>query len=327
MRRETPWGEIEVQDAHAHLFSRSFFETLIRQSSELSQAEDPLARVAERTGWTLPPEDPARLAADWVRELTKHRVARVLLMASVPGDEASIATATAAFPDRISGAFFIDPTPPGSTERVRRAFDELGLQVACLFPAMHGYRVSQSDGVRSIAELARQRPGTALFVHCGVLSVGVRQKLGLPSYFDQTLSSPLELARVAAEFPSVPFLVPHFGAGMLREALMLADLCSNVHLDTSGSHRWMRYDPSVGNLADVFRQTLAVVGPERLLFGTDSSFFPRGWQAAVFEQQVAVLAELGTSREAAEAILGGNLGRLLARQTESRVLHAMERES
>ena len=327
MQRETPWGPIEVRDAHAHLFSRAFFETLIRQSPDLSQAANPLERVVERTGWVMPPEDPAQFAADWVRELTRHGVARALLMASVPGDESSIAAACAAFPDRISGAFFVDPTSPGSTERVRRAFDELGLQVACLFPAMYGYRVSQTEGVRAIAELVRERPGTAIFVHCGVLSVGVRQKLGLPSYFDQTLSSPLELARLAAEFSTVPFLVPHFGAGMFREALMLADLCPNVRLDTSGSHRWMRYDASLGSLADVFRRALAVVGPQRLLFGTDSSFFPRGWQAAVFDQQAAVLVELGCSHEEAQAIFGGNLARLLTRPAETQARHAAEQRA
>ena len=36
--------------------------------------------------------------------------------------------------------------------------------------------------------------------------------------------------------------LPHFGAGYFREALMLADLCPNVYLDTSSSNSWMRYE-------------------------------------------------------------------------------------
>ena len=73
--------------------------------------------------------------------------------------------------------------------------------------------------------------------------------------------------------------MPHFGAGYFREALMLADLCSNVYLDTSSTNSWMRYQAAHLTLRTVFRHALDVAGPERLLFGTDSSFFPRGWNA------------------------------------------------
>jgi hypothetical protein len=89
----------------------------------------------------------------------------------------------------------------------------------------------------------------------------------------------------------------------------------------------MRYDASLGSLADVFRRALAVVGPQRLLFGTDSSFFPRGWQAAVFDQQAAVLVELGCSHEEAQAIFGGNLARLLTRPAETQARHAAEQRA
>ena len=60
----------------------------------------------------------------------------------------------------------------------------------------------------------------------------------------------------------------------------------------------------------VFRQALAVVGPERLLFGTDSSFFPRGWVSNVYEQQNAALDELGASTDVREKIFGGNFQRV-----------------
>src|SRR5690606_18495042 len=99
---------------------------------------------------------------------------------------------------------------------------------------------------------------------------------------------PLAVARLAARFPRVPVIIPHFGAGLFREALMAADQCPNIHLDTSSSNAWMRYHPRL-TLSDVFRQALAVAGPERLLFGTDSSFFPRGWQQAIFDAQLAAL--------------------------------------
>jgi predicted TIM-barrel fold metal-dependent hydrolase len=90
---------------------------------------------------------------------------------------------------------------------------------------------------------------------------------------------------------------------------MLADLCPNVYLDTSSSNSWMRYEGL--DLATVFRRALAVTGPNRLLFGSDSSFFPRGWNHEIFETQTRVLLDLGIGSVDARQILGGNLHRIL----------------
>jgi hypothetical protein len=311
MKKTTPFGDLEVFDAHCHFFSRKFFETLIGQSPQLSKETDPISRVAEMTGWTMPPGDPAELGKIWCDELSKHEVAGAMLIASVPGDEDSVATAVSAFPDRIAGAFMLDPTRPDAEVRARRAFDELGLRVACLFPAMFHFSMAESEGARAVVELSSERPGTAVFVHCGALSVGVRKKLGLMSKFDMRYSNPLDIYKLAAEFPKARFIVPHFGAGMFREAMMLADLCQNVYLDTSSSNKWMNYEASPVDLPMVFKRALAAVGHNRLLFGTDSSFFPRGWVADVFYAQVNALLEIGASEEQAQAIFGGNLQRLL----------------
>jgi len=157
--------------------------------------------------------------------------------------------------------------------------------------------------------------GLAVFVHCGALSVGVRKKLGLSAQFDLRYSNPLDLHPVALHFPQVRFIVPHFGAGLLRETLMLADLCENVYLDTSSSNRWMLYENL--NLRDVYQRTISVVGTERLLFGTDSSFFPRGWHSAIFDAQVTALYEIGLDQRQAEQILRTNLEHLFGEDDES----------
>ena len=311
MNKSTSFGEIEIFDAHSHLFSSRLFETLIGQSASLSKDADPMARVSEMTGWIMPSRNPAELAAVWKSELDKHQVSAAMLMASVPGDEDSIAQAVAAFPERITGGFMFDPTKPEVEVRAARAFDRLKLRVLCLFPAMHHYSVAENDGVRAVVALAAERPGTAVFIHCGALSVGVRKKLGLPSLFDMRRSNPLEIYKLAAEFPNARFIVPHFGAGMFREALMLADLCPNIYLDTSSSNSWMKYESAAVDLKEIFKRAIAVAGHERLLFGTDSSFFPRGWRVPVFEQQVEALSSIGVSQEQAGAIFGGNIRRIL----------------
>jgi predicted TIM-barrel fold metal-dependent hydrolase len=115
--------------------------------------------------------------------------------------------------------------------------------------------------------------------------------------------------RFAVDYPSLPIIVPHFGAGFFREALMLAEACSNVVLDTSSTNGWVRYHPGL-TLTDVFRTAMAVVGPDRLMFGTDSSFFPRGWQAPIYDTQRAILEQLGTEDGYRAAIFGGTFNRL-----------------
>ena len=148
-----------------------------------------------------------------------------------------------------------------------------------------------------------------VFVHCGVLSVGVRKKLGLASPFDIRFGNPLDLHGVAMKFPDVKIVIPHFGAGLLREALMVASLCPNVLLDTSSSNSWIKQTPGL-TLDQVFRAALDVVGPERLLFGTDSSFFPRGWNRDVYVAQKTALDGLGIAAVEQEKVFSGNFKRL-----------------
>ena len=144
-----------------------------------------------------------------------------------------------------------------------------------------------------------------MFVHCGALTVGVRKKLGLPSPFDLRLGDPLASRALAARSRPRRSSCRTSAPGCFREALMAADTCANVYLDTSSSNGWVRYQPGL-TLAEVFRAALAVVGPSRLLFGTDSSFFPRGWQRAIFDEQTRALDELGVSTADRELIMAGN---------------------
>jgi hypothetical protein len=49
------------------------------------------------------------------------------------------------------------------------------------------------------------------------------------------------------------------------------------------------------------------------LFGSDSSFFPRGWHGAIFEAQAQALYQLGISSADASRIFGANLQTLLGK--------------
>jgi predicted TIM-barrel fold metal-dependent hydrolase len=299
---QTPWGEIAVADAHVHFFSRKFFSSLASQSGKTAE------QVAEAAGWVLPPEDPVELARTWTAELDAQGVARAALIASVPGDEASVESAVSAFPDRFYGYFMVNPLEEGALERAQIGL-RCGLHAVCLFPAMHRYSL-HDPRVEAIVQAAAGHRGKAVFVHCGVLTVGIRKKLGLPCPFDMRYSNPLDLHGIAARYPKLKFVVPHFGAGFLREALMLADLCPNVYLDTSSSNSWMRYEGL--EMKTVLRRAMEVAGTHRLLFGTDSSFFPRGWNYEIFEAQTRTFLDLGVSEADARQMLAGNLAEIFA---------------
>jgi predicted TIM-barrel fold metal-dependent hydrolase len=296
-----------LNDAHCHFFSTKFFTALGKGLPGVDARAAADVAIAG-LGWEAP-GTPEQLADRWVRELDRHHVARAVLIASTPDDEESVGVACLGHPTRFVGLFMLDPTQPLADAVTVQAIDRHGLRGICLFPAMHRYPLSD-ERLRAVFEIAAARPGTAVFVHCGVLSVGVRKKLGLPSPFDIRFGNPLDLHALAVSFPSVPIIIPHFGAGLLREALMVADLSANVVLDTSSSNAWMRYEGPQLTLAAVFTRALNVLGAERLLFGTDSSFFPRGWVKDVFDRQVAALDEIGAGTNVKEKIFGGNFDRL-----------------
>jgi predicted TIM-barrel fold metal-dependent hydrolase len=308
-----------INDAHCHFFSPRFFEALTRQRAAVSHtaSADP-SDLYRELQWD-DPGTPEALADRWIRELDANGVQRAALIASVPGDEESIGAAVARHPARIVGCFMLDPAAADAPARTHSALTH-GLSVVCLFPAMHHVPLDDERTLR-VVQVVAGCPGAAMFVHCGRLSVGVRDKIGLPSRFDFALGDPGAVSRLAQAFPNVPFIVPHFGAGRLQDALKAIEACANVHLDTSSSNRWIRDTPGL-TLPAVFEAAMAAGGATRLLFGTDSSFFPRGWQRAVYDEQNRVLHDLGVSAADRALIFSGNFDRMfpstMARTKESR---------
>ncbi|MEN3337967.1 MAG: uncharacterized protein V7647_1643 [Acidobacteriota bacterium] len=293
-------------DIHCHLFSSRFLEILSQGLRDLPETGRATA-VSHRVGWN-DPGTVEELADRWVAELDRHGVSRVALIASITGDEDSVAAAVRRHPSRFVGFFMFNPLQGDVKSRLSQVLGGHGLRGICLFPAMHGYRLDD-ERVRDVFAAAASE-GAVVFAHCGVLSMGIRRKLGLLSPFDMRLGDPLALAATAARFPAVRVIVPHFGAGLFREALMAADQCPNIHFDTSSSNGWLKYHPGL-TLDAVFRQAVAVVGSERVIFGTDSSFFPRGWQQPVYAAQEAATRAAGLSDTDRAAIFGGNFEKLV----------------
>ena len=209
---QTPWGELPVSDAHVHFFSHNFYSGLARQK-RAANAES----LAMLLDWQIPPADPQFLSRSWVEELDRHAIKRACLIASAPGDEASVATAVSLYPDRFFGFFMVDPLQSDALNRVKAAAANPHLHCLCLFPAMHTYSVT--DGSAGLHTRSRFGCGISRFRSLRGNQRRRTKKVGLPSQFDMRYSNPLDVHPVALHFPQIRFIVPHFGAGLFREAL------------------------------------------------------------------------------------------------------------
>src|SRR5262245_26797553 len=90
-----------INDAHCHFFSSKFLELLVPDGGGADA-------TAQRLGWDRP-GTAGELADRWAKELETNGVSRAVLIASVPGDEESVAQAVARHPSRFVGFFMFNP--------------------------------------------------------------------------------------------------------------------------------------------------------------------------------------------------------------------------
>jgi len=299
---------LTIIDSHIHFFSYRFFEEYARWRGEGLPAHDPDG-LLKQLGWEAPPKDPVALGRRWVEELDRNGVAKAVLLTSIMDDEDSVAAAVRAFPDRFIGYIRVDPTHRDAAAKVRRAVRELGLHGVKLFPSMERFH-AHDERVYPLYEEA-QALGVPILLHYGILQSAVRNALGLPSRADMRFANPSDLQPAARDFPKVNFIIPHFGAGYFREALMVCYHCPNVYLDTSGSNAWMKSAGHPLTLQEVFRLALEAVGADRLIFGTDSTHFPRGFRRDILDVQRAALRALTVPQADVQHIMATNIAGLL----------------
>jgi predicted TIM-barrel fold metal-dependent hydrolase len=298
-----------VVDVHTHFFSRAYFEARAAESPLPGTPAERLARALGAAGIDLPDADVAAHRARWIAEFDRHEVEHAVTFASSPDEAPVVAEAVAGSRGRLTGFALVNPLAPDAAETTEGHFSRLGLRGILLFPALHRFRTSGPEAAEVLRVVDRHR-GVAV-VHCGILHVKVRDLLGLPKTTDLSFANPLDLVPAANAFPSARFVVPHFGAGFLRETLMAGTQCENVLVDTSSSNAWIATQVPALDLTETFRRALAVFGPDRVLFGTDSSTFPRGWRKDLHAAQVDALRHAGASDADQRKVFRENARRLL----------------
>jgi hypothetical protein len=73
----------------------------------------------------------------------------------------------------------------------------------------------------------------------------------------------------------------------------------------------MRWMPDDLTMKDLFRKSMETIGAERLIFATDSSWFPRGFSVEYLREQLRVCYDMGLDEESIRKIFYGNAARLL----------------
>jgi predicted TIM-barrel fold metal-dependent hydrolase len=300
---------MKIQDAHTHFFSRPFFDALASASPRDSDRAALVEEVAAAAGLQLPDADVGAHRDRWLAEMDGADVERMVTFASLPQEAPTVSEAAAGSGGRLIPYTLVNPMAENAAAFTEKALGQMGFRGLLTFPAMHHFS-SSDEALNPIYELAVAHDAPVI-VHCGVLRVKLRDLFGLPRPYDLSYAHPLDIVPAANRFPKLTFVLPHFGGGFLSEALMVGMQCENVCVDTSSSNDWTMTAPGRPALSEVFRAALDVFGADRILFGTDSSTFPRGWRKDVADTQLAALEEAGSTAEQVEQIMGGNLARLL----------------
>ncbi len=126
-------------------------------------------------------------------------------------------------------------------KELERCIKDLGFVGVKLHPLAHAVNVNQSAG-RKVFQVASDL-GIPVMVHTGS---------GIP------WSLPSALIPLAREFRNLSIILAHSGGSMFsNEAIIVAQLCPNVYLETS----WI---PSI-----TLRTFVKVLGADRIMFGSD----------------------------------------------------------
>lgn len=190
-----------------------------------------------------------------------------------------LAATAARYPGILYPWATVDPHEgEAAAAELRRAVTELGMGGLKLHPWIQGYSTTNPKMDMVMDELVR---------------------LGIPLIFHDgspPWTTPLQIANLARRYPTVPVILGHGGLRELwPDALLAARQLDNLWLGTSGV-------PFHG-----LQQMVDSLGPERILFGTDGG----AGHPSTMAYRLGVVEALRISDAAREAILGGNLARLL----------------
>jgi predicted TIM-barrel fold metal-dependent hydrolase len=268
-----------VIDAHAHYFNVNTMQNWLKRGRTMETFANRTKTRTDMTSIELPDEN-WDTAQRWVDELDKYGIERMGVMV---GPEAydEFKETMKRFPDRFIGYANIYPAEPDAADKVKQAARD-GFKGIKLYPSSWKDLKVYDEPCYPVYD-ACKRNDMLIFLHFGITIGGQA---------DLRNGNPIDIQVPSRDYPELNFIIAHFGAGWFREVLLMQYQADNVYMDSSGSNSWMKYLPYDLDLKKIFKKAIQAGGSNKILFGTDSTFFPRGWRFNVLESQVAACREL-----------------------------------
>jgi hypothetical protein len=283
-------GLFKIFDVHVHFYSNSYFRFLVRQKTNRLDINTELKNLSAKGRIEIPGEDPVLLAKRWIEVIDKWKIERMSLISSIPGDEDAVVKAVQAYPTRFTGFFAVDPNSNILMSNAQKRLKEDKLRGIFLYPSL--YHISVADPWLDPLFKLCEETNAVVFTQFGRLAIRPRDFVGIPTTPNEEFAGPKDLIPVAKKYPGIRFVIPNFGAGRFDETLLVGKLCPNVYVDTAGSNSWMNEHPSKPDLRSVFQKALEVFGASRILFGSDSGLFPRGYRYDIVDNQTKLAQEM-----------------------------------
>jgi hypothetical protein len=294
---------IEVVDAHAHFFTAGTLKAWSLRGRNRESFEKRTRSRTDMTSIDLPDES-TDVAQQWVDEMDRYGITAMGFMVGAEAYDEFL-EAKARFPGRFMGYANINPGDPEAAENVDKAAKD-GLQGIKLYPSSWPELHTYDAACYPVYEAALKHK-LPVFLHFGITIGGQA---------DLRHGNPLDIQVPSRDFPDLNFIIVHFGAGFFRELLLLQYQADNVYMDSSGSNSWMKYLPYDLDLRKIFEKAITTGGAKKVIYGTDSSFFPRGYRINILERQYEAVRSLSEGPDAIvtvediDAIFRGNILRL-----------------
>lgn len=240
-------------------------------------------------------DDYIAVADRWYSEAEKHSLEKVFFLTG--GGNEILSEVVARHPDKFCGFAHHDITEKDSAYKLEKAIKEQGLcGYKILAPIIEKPLASKEfEDTFEVCDQYR----LPVNIHFGILG-------GAGGVSGGVNISPMAIAEVVKRFPHANFIIPHFGCGYTNDLLRIAWGAPNVYVDTSGNNLWTKWTMERYSLEQLFSVFADTVGVQRIIFGTDSEWFPRGFAKKYLDQQCYAMNNIGLSEQSIQAILSDN---------------------
>jgi predicted TIM-barrel fold metal-dependent hydrolase len=202
------------------------------------------------------------------------------------------------YPDRLMGFAVVQPRAGDrALDEVRRAVDAGLRGLGEMLPYAQGYDIRNPDFLRVVELLIELKVPLCLHVSEPVGHV-----------YPGKSTTPLEdYYWLATEYPELKLILAHWGGLLPFYELMkgVRKQLMNVYYDTAATPLLYHQD--------VYQSVVNVVGPEKILYGSDYPLliYPSQERAPGFSRLLDEIRGSGLSPDELDLVLGGNVARLL----------------